>query len=290
MTRHSRSVLAFHRRTTQNDELFHFELDMIPPMPPNPAFRPPPNSSSSSSGASGVAPGLPQLHNTVEPSGSGGVDSPSTPAPSPLDSESRNQPLINQNMDPAMPTLSPHPPPQKSGPDKDIGGGGGGGGGGSISGGGGNGGGGNSSGGGGSGASSGTRCWWAAGVAASRHLSGNLRTIFCSMVMTCIVNPMNRVPRWKLLRLRPPCSNSSKFSSLIISNSNSNNSSSNNIIISNNNRTSKQRQILTVGSGLNSGTENQNSSNGRFLPTNEVEDEQTLVTESLYDFQSLNSW
>eukprot|EP00106_Octopus_bimaculoides_P002648 XP_014770090.1 PREDICTED: mediator of RNA polymerase II transcription subunit 13-like [Octopus bimaculoides] len=122
-SRHGRNVIPFHRRSLQHDDLFHFELDMIPPMPPNPAFRPPPNSSSSNTagGPGGVTPGLPQLHNTVEPCGSAGVDSPSTPAPSPLDSETRNQPLGNQNMDPAMPTLSPHPPPQKSGSDKDIG-------------------------------------------------------------------------------------------------------------------------------------------------------------------------
>lgn len=92
---------AFHRRMPQfSDECLQYSMDMMIPRGPNPAFRPEPTSMLG--------------NNSVETS----VESPSSAAPSPLD-EPRSQPIVGQNLDPMMPTLSPHPPPKLPG-DKEL--------------------------------------------------------------------------------------------------------------------------------------------------------------------------
>ncbi len=107
--RHGRNSIAFHRRSTLTDDILQHEVDLVTQRIPNVygGFKTPVQ------GPPGG--GIPSLRNTSF--GEQSVDSPHSAAPSPLVA-TQIAPSVNQNTDPTMPTLSPHPPTKNS--DKDL--------------------------------------------------------------------------------------------------------------------------------------------------------------------------
>lgn len=109
-SRHGRNSVPFHRRTPILDDNFQFDMErVLSHLPPNPAFCP--------TGSTTIPP---QGGSTPVPEGP--MDTP-TSAPSPLEPPPPNLP----SMEPTMPTLSPHPPSKFLGGGTGSGGGGGGG-------------------------------------------------------------------------------------------------------------------------------------------------------------------
>ncbi|KAK7490637.1 hypothetical protein BaRGS_00018054 [Batillaria attramentaria] len=92
-SRHSRNSVPFHRRTPLLDDPIQFDMERVMShVPPNPAFCP--------TGSTTIPP---QGGSTPVPEGP--MDTPNS-APSPLEPPPPNLP----SMEPTMPTLSPHPP------------------------------------------------------------------------------------------------------------------------------------------------------------------------------------
>ncbi|ESO97898.1 hypothetical protein LOTGIDRAFT_153005 [Lottia gigantea] len=105
LSRHGRNVTPFHRRSLVTDDMLQFDMNIMLTQPQN-------NSNNNFCGSGGNN-NMPSGQSNLNDSN---IDDPSSP-PSPLDEP---QPLVNSNMEPPMPTLSPHPPPKING-EKDYG-------------------------------------------------------------------------------------------------------------------------------------------------------------------------
>lgn len=101
--------MPFHRRNQMNDDFLHYDVDMFMPQvaAPNTACVPP--SGAPTQGVGNSQGSQVVMNNSGEVVASS-MDSPASNAPSPLVEPYNQQMDSASNVDPTMPTLSPHPP------------------------------------------------------------------------------------------------------------------------------------------------------------------------------------